>query len=530
MSVADRVPHDALDSHGSLRVVAVAAALLVVIVLHRAEWASMVSTWMENETFAHGALIAPIAAWLGWRERHRLAGAARSTGGIAPLLAVAALGVVWIVGEAAQVNAPRQFAAVGIAVAVLAAGLGREATRTLAFPLAFLFFMVPFGDFLLPTMMEWTAAFTVGAVRASGVPVYREGLEFVLPNGRWSVVEACSGLRYLIASVVLGTLYAHLWLRTTPMRLAFTGLCVVVPILANWLRAYGIVMTGHLSGMTLAVGIDHLLYGWVFFGVVMFILFRIGMSMSRRERSRPGAPAASAALPADRRASRPAIDPRGGRAVGRLVPTILATACVLAAVPHAIDAAMRRSIAPLDAPQLLAAVGAGLRPDERPLGFRPHFHGAHASVSGRVDGDAPVGVAVDYFARQRHGREMIVHGNGVIAPEARQWRILRSAPVRIEARGGPFTAREYVLAGPDDAVVRVIHWYAVDGRHTADEGVAKLATAASMLRGHGDHSFSIAVWSASARVKQPGPPGDAPEIRLREVAGGLADAVDALAE
>jgi len=39
-----------------------------------------------------------------------------------------------------------------------------------------------------------------------------------------------------------------------------------VPIIANWLRAYMIVMIGHLSGNKLAVGVDHLIYGWLFFG------------------------------------------------------------------------------------------------------------------------------------------------------------------------------------------------------------------------------------------------------------------------
>ena len=56
---------------------------------------------------------------------------------------------------------------------------------------------MPFGEFALPQMMEWTANFTVLALRLSGIPVFREGLQFVIPSGNWSVVEACSGVRYL---------------------------------------------------------------------------------------------------------------------------------------------------------------------------------------------------------------------------------------------------------------------------------------------------------------------------------------------
>ena len=90
------------------------------------------------------------------------------------------------------------------------------------------------------------------------------------------MVEACSGLRYLIASLTLGFLYAYLTYRSLARRAIFVAVSVIVPIVANWLRAYMIVMIGHLSGMQYAVGVDHLIYGWLFFGVVMLILFWIG--------------------------------------------------------------------------------------------------------------------------------------------------------------------------------------------------------------------------------------------------------------
>src|SRR5690606_29470903 len=107
-----------------------------------------------------------------------------------------------------------QIAAVAAIPATLTMLSGPAIARSLAFPLAFLFFAVPIGEFLTPIMMEYTADATVAALRWTGVPVYREGLHFTLPTGRWSVVEACSGLRYLIASLALGVLYAYLQFRT----------------------------------------------------------------------------------------------------------------------------------------------------------------------------------------------------------------------------------------------------------------------------------------------------------------------------
>src|SRR4029077_2223580 len=112
--------------------------------------------------------------------------------------------------------------------------------------------------------------------RASGVPVYREANHFSIPSGRWSVVEACSGIRYIIASVMVGTIYAALAYSSMRRRALFIVASILVPVVANWLRAYLIVMLGHLSNNRIAVGVDHLIYGWVFFGIVMALLFWVG--------------------------------------------------------------------------------------------------------------------------------------------------------------------------------------------------------------------------------------------------------------
>ena len=207
----------------------------------------MVAIWVRSETFAHGFVVAPISLWLIWRMRDRLRPLEPRPSWLAlPLIAAAGFG--WLLGEVGAVNAVSQFAFVSMLVLAVPAVLGIRVTRAMLFPLGFLFFSVPIGEFLLPTLMAHTADFTIAAVRASGVPVLREGLQvFSVPNGRWSVVEACSGVRYLIASLVVGTLFAYLNYTSMWRRVAFIGVSIVVPIVANWLRAYIIVMLGYLS-------------------------------------------------------------------------------------------------------------------------------------------------------------------------------------------------------------------------------------------------------------------------------------------
>ena len=155
--------------------------------------------------------------------------------------------------------------------------LGTSVARALVFPLAFLLFAIPAGEILVPTLMDWTADFTVDALRWSGVPVYREANHFTIPVGhagrssRRAAASATSSHRSWS-----GTIYAAMAYTSTRRRVLFIAASIVVPIVANWLRAYMIVMIGHLSNNKLAVGVDHLIYGWIFFGVVMLLLFWVG--------------------------------------------------------------------------------------------------------------------------------------------------------------------------------------------------------------------------------------------------------------
>jgi exosortase A len=183
--------------------------LAALIVLYRDTAESMVTIWSRSDTFAHAFLVPPIVAWLIWRRRDRLAAVSpRPVGWV--LLLMAGVSFLWLLGELAAANSVTQLAFTALLVLSVPAVAGIAATRAMLFPLAFLFFAVPIGEFLLPQLMEWTADFTVFALRLSGVPVYREGLRFVIPSGTWSVVEACSGVRYLLASGMVGTLFAYL--------------------------------------------------------------------------------------------------------------------------------------------------------------------------------------------------------------------------------------------------------------------------------------------------------------------------------
>ncbi|HEY6131847.1 MAG TPA: exosortase A [Halioglobus sp.] len=248
---------------------------VVLLLIYRETAMSMVSIWSRSETFAHGFLIVPISLWLIWTRRDLLK-TARPEPALWVALLLIPLSLAWLLAWLVDVAVIQQLVLVAMLIGGAWAILGHQLSGILVFPLFFLFLAVPMGEELISPMMEFTARSTVWMVEMTGIPVYREGLNFTLPSGRWSVVEACSGVRYIIASITVGALYAYLTYRSWTRRVLFLIVSAIVPVFANSVRAYMIVMLGHLSGMTLATGADHLVYGWVFFGLVIFLLFWLG--------------------------------------------------------------------------------------------------------------------------------------------------------------------------------------------------------------------------------------------------------------
>ena len=148
--------------------------------------ASMVSIWERSSTFTHGYFILPIFLWLVWRKRAELATLPSSPDWLA-IPFVLGSGLLWLLSGLAGIQVGQHVALVLIIIFSFWAVVGRDIAMSLRFPLAFLFFLAPVGEELVPMLMNITADFTVGAIRLTGIPIYREGLFFSCPQatGLW---------------------------------------------------------------------------------------------------------------------------------------------------------------------------------------------------------------------------------------------------------------------------------------------------------------------------------------------------------
>src|SRR5260370_26191690 len=145
---------------------------------------------------------------------------------------------------------------------VVLVALGPRVLWLLLAPLVFLFFLVPSGAFLVPTLQKITAQISIAGLELLHIPVFSDGVMIEIPEGTFEIAEACAELRFLIASIVFGCFFAVLMYRSVIRRALFITLSLVVPLAANGMRALGIIVLAHLGSSPAAVEADHVLYSW----------------------------------------------------------------------------------------------------------------------------------------------------------------------------------------------------------------------------------------------------------------------------
>ncbi|MFA5631079.1 MAG: exosortase A [Porticoccaceae bacterium] len=450
---------------------AVAAALILYCVLAACLFydtlASMVTIWLRSQTFAHGFLILPISLWLLWRMRKAI-DLAHSRPEPRALVLILAAGLAWLLGHLVDVRVVEQLAFVAVIVAGVWTILGTALTRRAAFPLGFLFLAVPMGEWAIAPLMEFTADTTEFLLRLSEIPVFREGMFLTLPTGTWSVIEECSGVRYLVASVTLGLLYAYLTYYSPWRRAVFVLAAIIVPILANSIRAYAVVMVGHASEMRIGIGGDHLIYGWVFFGLVMMAMFWIGgLWQQPVVQSRVAAPS-----------------PPQNRT--RSILSVAGLAILCAGLWPAAALTLNRDAAAMMSAELAAPAAQGnwqwaAAEDGH---WRPALEDADRQLDQTYVGTAAatpevVGLHLRQYLQQRRGVEL-VSGTDPWRPDRKRWRVVSRQPHRIDLGGVPLQVDEAWLADERENLL-AWSWYRIDGRDTANPYVVKLLEARQQI-------------------------------------------------
>lgn len=262
--------------------VTLGAAVLALVAATAPSWGEMLHQWWNIDTYNHLLLVPFIVAWLVRLKAGALARLAPQP--FAPGLAlVAAALALWLIGRVSGINLLAHAGAVGALQAAVLTLLGLRASLTIALPLGMGAFLVPFGDEIIPPLQVITAKITIALTHWSGIPARIEGIHIHTPAGLFIVAEACSGVKFLVAMVTLGVLVIFTRFVSWQRRAAFLIACLIVPILANGVRAWATVYVAQFIGAEAATGFDHIVYGWVFFALIVAGLLAAAWRWFERE-------------------------------------------------------------------------------------------------------------------------------------------------------------------------------------------------------------------------------------------------------
>lgn len=453
--------------------IALGAVIALTLALFARDATAMAVIWWTSSTFNHCLVIIPIAIWLislRFDEVKQLKPGVWLPG----IMLFAAAALLWVLGEAAGLGLLRHTALVLMIQSAVIAILGKQVARGLMFPLFYLIFLIPFGEELVPLLQTLTAKICVFLLTHSSIPSKIDGIFITVPNGFYQVAAACSGVKFLVAMLAYGALAANVCFRSNRRRAIFMVFAIILPILANGVRAFGTIYIGYLTNTNFAQSFDHVIYGWFFFAFVMGVLMLASWRWFDRKLSAPWLHD---------------IPPAGKPAMTAMQGALASVMILLLPMVWTLAVANAGHI-PVEHPVALPDVPGWQRVNiDTAHPWAPRFDGADHRLFGRYrnqNGEV-VDLAVTLYGWQDEGRKIIGYAHGAVDPDGPwRWTSDESAP--------PNGKAERIL-GPDKVTRLVESYYVVGGVVSANPASIKLSTMAAKLFG-GDQSAVAVLVSA----------------------------------
>jgi len=230
------------------------------------------SAWNPEGDQSYGAFVPLISLGLfvyHWGELRRAPkqGDNSGLGWIAAGILLFVLAVRCLQPRMALLSIP--FLLYGILLFVWGSAVGRIAL----FPCAFLVFMIPVGaltqaTFKLQFLVTGSVAFLSHLIGV-GVQAVGTTLRASDHSFDFEIAEGCSGIRSLMAMVMITAAYVHLTQDRLWKKLTIFGASVVFAIIGNVGRVFSIILVARFWDKKVAGGAYHDTSGWIFFPIAM---------------------------------------------------------------------------------------------------------------------------------------------------------------------------------------------------------------------------------------------------------------------
>lgn len=439
---------------------------------------SMVTTWWDVSTYNHCLLILPIIYWLVHQRRDELI---KITPKIwSPgLIWIGLASVGWMLGEAAGVTFAKHLGIIMMLQGVAVTLLGATVTRGLIFPIAYSFFLVPFGEELVPFLQTITAKMSMILLGWTNIPAFIDGIFISTPTGYFEVAEACSGIKFLIAMVAYGALVGNVCFQSWNRRVLFMLASIIVPIIANGIRAFGTIYIAHHTSIDFASGFDHVFYGWFFFAFVLALVMLIGWPFFDRKID-------------DQMIDGDLLERRYDQITNAVsLPKLAAIMAAIVVVPMLWISVIAAQSSSVPAQIALPKVSGWEQVEYKPMyEWQPRFDGASHTLLGRyqnISTGEKVDLSIAVYNKQEDGREIVGYGQGGLVPGT-EWAWNRNL-------SGPSGSSSIQITAPGPVTRDIANFYRIGGVLTGSGSVVKLKTLKTKLLGGDQQAVAVLVSS-----------------------------------
>ncbi|ABB31737.1 EpsI family protein [Geobacter metallireducens RCH3] len=261
--------------------------------------------WWERDDFNHCYFVPFIVLYLVWEKRQELAALPSRVSWWGALPLVLGLALFWL-GELGGEYFTLYISSWFIVVGVLWAHLGWQKLRIIGFPVLFLLTMFPPPNFIYNNLSMnlklISSRMGVTALQLAGMSAFREGNVIDVGFTQLQVVDACSGLRYLLPLVVLGCLVAHFHRGALWQKILLVVSTIPLSIVTNGLRIASVGILYPIWGAQVAEGFFHDFSGWFIFMCTLWMLLA-ELWLLRKITGRPAGEGESAAGSASHRST-----------------------------------------------------------------------------------------------------------------------------------------------------------------------------------------------------------------------------------
>jgi exosortase D (VPLPA-CTERM-specific) len=236
---------------------------------------NLVKIWSNDGNYSHGFLVPFIVGYAIWIKRSELA--ATPIKNFWPALIIVLIsGLLLIAGQLSIHGFSKHLSLFLMILSLVLLVFGKQWFRIVLLPLSFLVFMFPLPQLARRTitypMQLLSSYISAESLSLVGYSVHRAGNIIQLPDFTMSVVEACSGLRSLVALAFLAATVGYFMLSSNLKRLILFTLAFPIAIMLNWVRIIGTALLADFFGIEVALGFFHHFSGLIIFGVAALII------------------------------------------------------------------------------------------------------------------------------------------------------------------------------------------------------------------------------------------------------------------